>query len=136
MSSVLVVTFAFLTECAPQAAAGAMALENMLRNPAAAIASVITPPLIAKMGAGWFFSGFGFLCVLSVGIGSLCARRFLSCLKRPSLADVFSVLSLYGPYWRENSAIALRLASAAAATPRPVTKPTSASSKPEKSAEV
>ena len=74
MSSVLVVTFAFLTECAPQAAAGAMALENMLRNPAAAIASVITPPLIAKMGVGWFFSGFALLCILSVGIGSLCER--------------------------------------------------------------
>lgn len=72
MSSVLVVTFAFLTECAPQAAAGAMALENMLRNPAAAISSVITPLLIAKMGAGWFFSGFALLCTMSVGVGSSC----------------------------------------------------------------
>lgn len=71
MSSVLVVTFAFLTECAPQAAAGAMAVENILRNPAAAIASVVTPPLIAKMGTGWFFSGFSLLCIVSVGIGSL-----------------------------------------------------------------
>jgi hypothetical protein len=72
MSSVLVVTFAFLTECAPQAAAGATALENMLRNPAAAIAAVITPPLMAKMGAGWFFSGFALLDLFSVGIGSSC----------------------------------------------------------------
>ena len=72
MSAVLVVTFAFLTECAPQAAAGAMALENMLRNPAAAIAAVLTPVLIAKMGAGWYFSGWALVDVLSVATGTLC----------------------------------------------------------------
>lgn len=71
MSTVLVVTFAFLTECAPQAAAGAMALENLLRNPAAAIAAVITPPLMTKMGAGWFFTGFALLDIFSVGVGGL-----------------------------------------------------------------
>lgn len=71
MSSVLVITFAFLTECAPQAAAGAMALENMLRNPAAAIAAVVTPPLIARMGAGWFFTGYAFMDLASVALGSL-----------------------------------------------------------------
>lgn len=70
MSSVLVGTFAFLTECAPQAAAGAMALENMVRNPAAAVAAVVTPPLIAQMGIGWFFTGFSLLSVASVGLGT------------------------------------------------------------------
>ncbi len=71
MSSVLVVTFAFLTECAPQAAAGAMALENMLRNPAAAIAAVVAPPLVARMGNGWYFTGFALLDLLAVGSGAL-----------------------------------------------------------------
>ncbi|RYP13029.1 hypothetical protein DL765_007060 [Monosporascus sp. GIB2] len=86
MSSVLVVTFAFLTECAPQATAGAMALENMLRNPAAAISAVVLSPLVARMGAGWFFTGFALLDLLSVGSGAL-------------------ALSLYGPRWRAKSPI-------------------------------
>ncbi|RYO83144.1 hypothetical protein DL766_004658 [Monosporascus sp. MC13-8B] len=86
MSSVLVVTFAFLTECAPQAAAGAMALENMLRNPAAAISAVVLSPLVARMGAGWYFTGFALLDLLSVGSGAL-------------------ALSLYGPHWRAKSPI-------------------------------
>lgn len=69
MASVLVVTFAFLTESAPHAAAGAMALENMLRNSAAAVVAVITPPLVAKMGHGWFFTGLALLDLVSVGVG-------------------------------------------------------------------
>lgn len=122
MSSVLVVTFAFLTECAPQAAAGVMALENMLRNPAAAIASVITPPLIAKMGAGWFFSGFALVCILSAGIGSLCTSMISTRPSLPRSADAFSVLSLYGPSWRGNSAIAPAQGFVSLLAPRQVTE--------------
>lgn len=69
MSSVLVTTFAFITECAPTATASAMALENLMRNPAAAISAAVTPILIAKMGAGWFYTGFAFLDLFAVGIG-------------------------------------------------------------------
>ena len=70
MSSVLVVTFAFLTECAPQASAGAMALENMMRNPAAAITAVITPPLVARMGFGWYFTSFALVVLLVFSTGA------------------------------------------------------------------
>lgn len=133
MSSVLVVTFAFLTECAPHAAAGAMALENMLRNPAAAIAAVITPPLVAKMGAGWFFSGFALFCILSVGIGSLCERQTLISPLLLRLADSFSVLSLYGPRWRASSPIAPIPASGP--PPMPVVSQASTSSNHEKTVE-
>lgn len=71
MSSVLVVTFAFLTECAPQASAGAMALESMFRNPAAAIAAVVAPPLISRMGVGWYFTGFALLDLVTFGSGAI-----------------------------------------------------------------
>lgn len=71
MSSVLVVTFAFLTECVPQAAAGAMAIENMLRNPAAAIAAVVAPALVPRMGTGWYFTGFALLDIVTFGSGAL-----------------------------------------------------------------
>ena len=71
MSSVLVVTFAFLTECAPLASAGAMALENMFRNPAAAIAAVVAPLLIAKMGVGWYYTGFALLDLVTFGSGAI-----------------------------------------------------------------
>ena len=75
MSSVLVVTFAFVTEIVPQAAAGAMAVENLMRNPAAAIAAVVAPPLIARMGYGWYFTGFGILDVVLFGTGALCESK-------------------------------------------------------------
>lgn len=67
MSSVTVVTFAFLTECSPQSSSSAMALEGMMRNPAAAIASVVTPSLVAKMGYGWYFTSYALLDLLVFG---------------------------------------------------------------------
>jgi hypothetical protein len=67
MSWVFVATTAFLSECVPQQAAGAFALGNMLRSPAAGIAAVITPSLVSKMGIGWFFSGLGILDLVVVG---------------------------------------------------------------------
>ncbi|QUC19598.1 uncharacterized protein UV8b_03839 [Ustilaginoidea virens] len=67
MSWVFVATTAFLGECAPLQAAGAFALGNMLRNPGAAIASVVYPPLVARMGLAWFFTGFALLDLVVVG---------------------------------------------------------------------
>lgn len=67
MSWVFIATTAFLSECAPQQAAGAFALGNMLRNPGAAIAAVILPPLVSRMGIGWFFTGLGLLDLVVVG---------------------------------------------------------------------
>jgi MFS family permease len=67
MSWVFVATTAFLTECVPQQAAGAFALGNMLRNPAAAIAAVIIPGLVGRMGIGWCFTGLGILDLVAVG---------------------------------------------------------------------
>jgi hypothetical protein len=71
MSSVLVVTFAFLTECAPRASAGAMALENMMRNLAAAITAVITPPLVARLGFGWYYTSFALVVMVVFSTGAL-----------------------------------------------------------------
>ncbi len=48
---------AYLTECMAQQAAGAFALGNMLRNPGAAVAAVIIPSLVSRMGSGWCFTG-------------------------------------------------------------------------------
>ncbi|KAM7211886.1 Major facilitator superfamily domain containing protein [Rhypophila decipiens] len=86
MSSVTVVTFAFLTECAPQASAGAMALENMMRNPAAAITAVITPPLVARMGYGWYFTSFAIVVGVVFSSGAF-------------------ALATWGPEWRKSPAI-------------------------------
>lgn len=82
MSWVFVTTTAFLGECVPLQAAGAFALGNMLRNPGAAIAAVVYPPLVRKMGVGWFFTGFALLDLVVVG-------------------GAVIVLRLYGPYWRK-----------------------------------
>lgn len=67
MSWVFIATTAFLSECAPQQAAGAFALGNMLRNPGAAISAVILPRLVSSMGVGWFFTGLGLLDLVVVG---------------------------------------------------------------------
>ncbi|CEJ80863.1 hypothetical protein VHEMI01023 [[Torrubiella] hemipterigena] len=82
MSWVFVATTAFLGECVPLQAAGAFALGNMLRNPAAAIAAVIYPSLKSNMGIGWFFTGFAILDLVVVG-------------------GTVLILRCYGPYWRK-----------------------------------
>ncbi|CAK1362767.1 Dityrosine transporter 1 [Cercospora beticola] len=74
MSWVFVSSTAFLTECVQQQAAGAFALGNMLRNPAAAIAALLTPSLTRNMGIGWFFSGIGILDLFVVGSAVLLLR--------------------------------------------------------------
>ncbi|KAG6030883.1 hypothetical protein E4U41_007743 [Claviceps citrina] len=87
MSWVFVATTAFLGECVPLQAAGAFALGNMLRNPGAAIAAVVYPALVRRMGPGWFFTGFAALDFVVVG-GSVI------------------VLRIYGPHWRKKKAAA------------------------------
>lgn len=67
MNWVFVTTTAFLTECVAQQAAGAFALGNMLRNPGAAIAAVIIPSLVSRMGSGWCFTGLALLDFVLVG---------------------------------------------------------------------
>ena len=67
MNWVFVTTTAFLTECVAQQAAGAFALGNMLRNPGAAIAAVIIPSLVSRMGSGWCFTGLALVDLVLVG---------------------------------------------------------------------
>lgn len=67
MNWVFVTTTAFLTECVAQQAAGAFALGNMLRNPGAAIAAVLIPTLVNKLGTGWCFTGLAILDLIVVG---------------------------------------------------------------------
>ncbi|KAJ5988142.1 MFS transporter [Penicillium waksmanii] len=69
MSWMFVASNAFLTLCLAQQAAGAFALGNMLRSPAAAVAAAIIAPLVQKMGWGYCFLGLGILNL--VGIGSM-----------------------------------------------------------------
>ncbi|KAG6324993.1 hypothetical protein E4U44_007982 [Claviceps purpurea] len=85
MSWVFVATTAFLGECVPLQAAGAFALGNMLRNPGAAIAAVVYPPLVRRMGVGWLFTGFALLDLVVVG-------------------GAVIVLRVYGPSWRKKKA--------------------------------
>ncbi|KAM3505371.1 hypothetical protein MY11210_008004 [Beauveria gryllotalpidicola] len=82
MSWVFIASSAFLGECVPLQAAGAFALGNMLRNPAAAIASVVYPTLKQKMGIAWFFTGFAIFDFVAVGSAVMILRR-------------------YGPHWRK-----------------------------------
>ncbi|KAL1837216.1 hypothetical protein VTJ49DRAFT_4117 [Mycothermus thermophilus] len=74
MNWVFVTTTAFLTECVPQQAAGAFALGNMLRNPGAAVAAVIIPSLVSRMGVGWCFTGLAILDLVLVGSAVLLLR--------------------------------------------------------------
>lgn len=67
MSSVFITTTAFLTEAIPKQAALSFALGNMLRNPGAAVAAVLAPTLVKKMGWGWCFTGLGLLDLVAVG---------------------------------------------------------------------
>ena len=69
MSWMFVASNAFLTLCLAHQAAGAFALGNMLRSPAAAVAAAIITPLVQKMGWGYCFLGLGLLNL--VGIGSM-----------------------------------------------------------------
>ena len=69
MSSVFVTSQAFCTEVVPAQAAATVALANMLRNPAAAVAAAIVQPLIDQMGVGWCFTGLGILNIVGVGAG-------------------------------------------------------------------
>ncbi|OAQ64579.1 MFS transporter [Pochonia chlamydosporia 170] len=84
MSWVFVATTAFLGECVPLQAAGAFALGNMLRNPGAAIAAVLYPPLVTRIGIAWFFTGFALLDLVVVGSSVI-------------------VLRFYGQNWRQKS---------------------------------
>lgn len=74
MSYIFVASNAFLTECIHQQAAGAFALGNMLRNPAAAVAAAIIEPLVSKMGWGWCFTGLAVLNAVVVGVGVVVLR--------------------------------------------------------------
>ena len=74
MTWVFVTSTAFLTECVPKSTAGVVALGNLLRNPAAAIAAVVIEPLISRMGLGWCFTGLALLDVFYVGSAVLILR--------------------------------------------------------------
>lgn len=65
---------AFLTSCVAQQAAGAFALGNMLRSPAAAVAAAIISSLVRKMGWGYCFLGLGILNLVGVGLMLLVLR--------------------------------------------------------------
>ncbi|CAG7956039.1 unnamed protein product [Penicillium salamii] len=67
MSWMFVASNAFLTLCLAQQAAGAFALGNMLRSPAAAVAAAIVSPLVQKMGWGYCFLGLGLLNLFGIG---------------------------------------------------------------------
>ncbi|KAH8690494.1 putative bicyclomycin resistance protein [Talaromyces proteolyticus] len=74
MSWIFVTTNAFLTECVVQQAAGAFALGNMLRSPAAAVAAAIISPLVKNMGWGWCFTGLAVLNLVVVGSSVIILR--------------------------------------------------------------
>lgn len=83
MTWVFIATTAYLTESAPNNPATLVALANLFRNPAAAIAAVVVEPLVGDlgvavgmgrrrgtgaMGPGWCFTGLALLelgCVAS-----------------------------------------------------------------------
>ncbi|KAI0003455.1 major facilitator superfamily transporter [Xylariaceae sp. FL0662B] len=97
MNWVFVATTAFLTECVAQQAAGAFALGNMLRNPGAAIAALVLPSLVNRMGSGWCFTGLALLDLVLVGSAVI-------------------VLRLKAPGWR--AARAAKMAQARPSPPR------------------
>ncbi|GKT77830.1 major facilitator superfamily transporter [Colletotrichum tofieldiae] len=120
MNWVFVATTAFLTECVAQQAAGAFALGNMLRNPGAAIAALVIPSLVTKMGSGWCFTGLALLDLVLVGSAVIGMFFFANQGFSPSMTlfadSVFViVLRIKSPGWR--AARKARMAAMAAAKP-------------------
>jgi hypothetical protein len=110
MNWVFVTTTAFLTECVAQQAAGAFALGNMLRNPGAAIAAVIIPSLVFRMGSGWCFTGLALLDFVLVGSAVLGTSFFLALFVAKLLLTIHPVLRLKGPGWRAARAAEMKAA--------------------------
>jgi hypothetical protein len=101
MNWVFVTTTAFLTECVAQQAAGAFALGNLLRNPGAAIAAVIVPSLVARMGAGLCFTGLALVDLVLVGSAVIRTYALERCVwNKPQLTVIFIVLRVKCPGWR------------------------------------
>jgi hypothetical protein len=111
MNWVFVTTTAFLTECVAQQASVAFALGNMLRNPGAAIAAVIIPSLVSRMGSGWCFTGLALLDLVLVGSAVIGRHSFLTILfVAESLLTIHSVLRIKGPAWRAARAAKMKAA--------------------------
>ena len=69
MTWVFITTTSYLTESFKETPATLVALASLFRNPAAAVAAVVVPPLLPKMGIGWCFTGLALLeltCVASI----------------------------------------------------------------------
>ncbi|KAB8345987.1 hypothetical protein FH972_023039 [Carpinus fangiana] len=81
MSWVFVTSTSYCTEVVPAQAAAVVALGNMLRNPAAAVAAAIIEPLTNSMGLGWCFTGLALLELIVVG-------------------GLVILLRIRSPYWR------------------------------------
>lgn len=96
MNWVFVTTTAFLTECVAQQAAGAFALGNMLRNPGAAVAAVIIPTLVSKMGSGWCFTGLGIVDLVVVG-SAVISEWISNALTRYHVTDFISFTRQVSP---------------------------------------
>ena len=109
MNWVFVTTTAFLTECVAQQAAGAFALGNMLRNPGAAIAAVIIPTLVTKMGSGWCFTGLAILDLVLVGSAVIGECHWVTMTSKV-IANFIPVLQIKSPKWRAARAAKMKAA--------------------------
>lgn len=67
MTWVFITTTSYLTESFKETPATLVALASLFRNPAAAVAAVVVPPLLPKMGIGWCFTGLALLELACVG---------------------------------------------------------------------
>lgn len=67
MTWVFITTTSYLTESFKETPATLVALASLFRNPAAAVAAVVVPPLLPKMGIGWCFTGLALLELTCVG---------------------------------------------------------------------
>lgn len=106
MNWVFVATTAFLTECVQQQAAGAFALGNLLRNPAAAISALLIPTLVNKMGAGWCFTGLALVDLVLVGGAVMGKLDSFNNVIRLTTLQCFESRVLYGgnsarPEWHK-----------------------------------
>lgn len=117
MNWVFVATTAFLTECVQQQAAGAFALGNLLRNPAAAISALLIPTLVNKMGAGWCFTGLAIVDFILVGGAVTCKSE--SRLRPVSILTPVAVLRVRGPIWRAQRTARMAAMKKAAAAAKP-----------------
>jgi hypothetical protein len=60
----------------PKRSSSGVAVNNFIRNTCAAIAVIVTAPILSAIGPGWLFTGLGVICWISALVVIWSMKRF------------------------------------------------------------